>query len=96
MLHSKKYREENYCTDGVYNSFCKGFVAGVKGVKKALDRQCKALASIVQPKVQKEWETFSANFGVMNNSGIKANNREAYDEGLVEGKRAVNAQYLED
>lgn len=91
--YAKKYREENYYADGVYNSFCKGFVAGVR---KALERQSKALAIIVQPKVQKEWEAFSADFGVMNNSGIKANNREAYDEGFVEGKRAVNAQYLED
>lgn len=90
--YAKNYREEHYYADGVYNSFCKGFVAGVK---KELDKQCTALAIVVQPKVKEEWEAFSANFGVMNNSGITANNREAYNEGFVEGKRALNAQYLE-
>lgn len=91
--YAKAYREENYGAEGVYNSFCKGFVAGVK---KELDKQCTALAIVVQPKVKEEWEVFSADFGTLKNSGIAATNREAYNEGFVEGKRALNAQYLED
>ena len=91
--YAKQYREENYTADGVYNSFCKGFVAGVK---KELDKQCTALAIVVQPKVKEEWEAFSADFGTMKNSGIRATNADAYNEGFVEGKRALNAQYLED
>ena len=91
--YAKNYREENYAADGVYNSFCKGFVAGVK---KELDKQCTALAIVVQPKVKEEWEVFSADFGLLKNSGIQATNREAYNEGFVEGKRALNAQYLEE
>lgn len=91
--YAKQYREENYAADGVYNSFCKGFVAGVK---KELDKQCTALAIVVQPKVKEEWEAFSADFGTLKNSAIQATNREAYNEGFVEGKRALNAQYLEE
>lgn len=90
--YAKKHREENYGADGIYNSFCKGFVAGVK---KELDKQCTALAIVVQPKVQEEWDAFSADFGTIN-SAIRATDRDAYDEGFVEGKRALNAQYLED
>ena len=91
--YAKKYREDGYGADGVYNSFCKGFVAGVK---KELDKQCTALAIVVQPKVKEEWEVFSADFGTLKNSGIRATNGEAYNEGFVEGKRALNAQYLEE
>lgn len=90
--YAKKFREEQGAADGVYNSFCLGFIAGVK---KELDKQCVALSIVVQPKVQERWEQFTAALPTMKNSGIKANNVEAYKEGFVEGKRALNAQYLE-
>lgn len=91
--YAKKYREENGYADGIYNSFCKGFVAGVK---KELDKQCTALAIVTQPKVQESWNAFSAGFGMLNNTNIQSTNKKAFDEGFVEGKRALNSQYLED
>lgn len=90
--YAKKFREENGYADGIYNSFCKGFVAGVQ---KELEKQCKALAIVVQPKVEETFKAFSETFKGNVNTAIKANNRKAYDEGFVEGKRALNAQYLE-
>lgn len=89
--YTKRFRKENGYADGVYNSFCKGFAAGVK---KELEKQCKALALVVQPKVQEQWDVFSAGFGTMN-ANVKATNLEAFETGRVEGKRALNAQYIE-
>lgn len=89
----KKYRETiSYDTRGIYNSFVSGFI---NGVEKELEKQCTALALIVQPEVQESWDIFSA---VMRTRSwnIMSNNPEAYEEGFVEGKRALNAQYLED
>lgn len=90
--YAKKYRDKCGYADGIYNSFCTGFVMGVK---KELDKQCKALAIVVQPKVQETWNAFSADFGTLKTTPIKAIDQGAYQEGFVEGKRALNAQYLE-
>lgn len=89
---AKKYRQQRGYADGIYNSFCKGFVAGVR---KELEKQCTALAIIVQPKVQESWDAFSSGFGQLSNCNIEVTNRDAYEEGFIEGKRALNAQYIE-
>lgn len=89
----KKYRETiSYDTRGIYNSFVSGFI---NGVEKELEKQCTALALIVQPEVQESWDIFSAAMGTRS-WNIMSNDFEAYEEGFVEGKRALNAQYLED
>ena len=88
---ARRYRKEYGSADGIYNSFCKGFVAGVR---KELEKQCTALAIVVQPKVQESWNAFSAAMGIRD-TNIILTNREAYEEGFIEGKRALNAQYLE-
>lgn len=90
--YAKEYRNKHGVADGIYNSFCRGFVAGVK---KELDKQCTALAIVVQPKVQESWEAFSKDFGTLN-ANLNGNNYEAYAEGEIEGKRALNAQYIEE
>lgn len=90
--YAKEYRNKHGVADGIYNSFCRGFVAGVK---KELDKQCTALAIVVQPKVQESWEAFSKDFGTLN-AKLNGNNYEAYAEGEIEGKRALNAQYIEE
>ena len=89
--YTKKHREEYGYAVGIYNSFCGGFIAGVR---KELEKQCTALAIVVQPKVQESWEIFSENFKTIDSS-ISLRDGEAYNEGFVEGKRALNAQYLE-
>lgn len=90
-----KQRRERYGTaDGVYNSFVAGFVTGVRS---ELEKQCVALAIVTQPKVEKDWAAFTEGFGEKNTSlQISTFDRNAYSEGIVEGKRALNAQFLED
>lgn len=92
IQYAKEYRNKHGVADGIYNGFCRGFVAGVK---KELDKQCTALAIVVQPKVQESWEAFSKDFGTLN-AKLNGNNYEAYAEGEIEGKRALNAQYIEE
>ena len=90
--YAKREREMYGSAEGVYNSFCKGFVAGVR---RELEKQCTALAIVVQPKVEESWNAFSADFVDLKNAAIEATDPDAYEEGFVEGKRALNAQYLE-
>lgn len=89
----KQYREDVYRNaNGVYNSFVRGFT---DGVRKELEKQCTALALVIQPEVQESWEKFSADFKTVNRS-VQAVDESAYEEGRIEGKRALNAQYLEE
>lgn len=90
----KKEREYRYNMDGVYNSFVTGFVAGVKS---EFEKNCTALALIVQPEVQKSFEKFTADFKAKD-LGVKIETIDdiAMREGYVEGKRALKANYLED
>lgn len=88
----KQYRENVYrYTTGVYNSFVSGFT---DGVSKELEKQCTALALIIQPEVQESWENFSKKFKTVSRR-VTAIDDNAYKEGRIEGKRALNAQYLE-
>ena len=51
---------------------------------------------MVQPKVIEEWEVFSENFKFMNTDlASRMDDGGAYEEGFMEGKRALNAQYIE-
>lgn len=88
----RKIKEEGYITDGVYNSFCAGFI---NGVDKELSRQCTELALIIPEAVEKEYKIFSADFGVKNTT-FYWHDIKAYAEGEIEGKRALNAQYIDD
>lgn len=89
----KKHREQSMgCAAGVYNSFVSGFTAGVR---RELEKQCTALALVIQPKVQETWDIFSEHMRAVDRT-VEAIDGEAYEEGVVEGKRALNAQYLEE
>lgn len=88
----KQYREDVYRNaSGVYNSFVRGFT---DGVRKELEKQCTALALVIQPEVQESWKQFSAGFKRVNRN-VASVDVYAYEEGRIEGKRALNAQYLE-
>lgn len=90
----KEKKEEGYNTEGMYNSFCAGFI---RGVNKELAKQCTELMIITPKAVEKEWEDFSSKFGNKDTSILKNNiDVEAIKEGEIEGKRALNAQYIED
>lgn len=91
--YTKKRREESVgCVDGVFNSFCLGFI---HGVNSELSKQCTELMLIIPQAVSDEFEAFSKSFGEKNIS-MSLNDGDAFGEGTVEGKRALNAQYVED
>lgn len=80
--YAKEYRLNHGYADGIYNSFCMGFIAGVR---KELEKQCTALALVVQPKVQESWDVFEETLGTLNNTDIQMTDRSAYETGKVEG-----------
>lgn len=89
-----KESESRYNMDGVYNSFCAGFI---NGVNAELSRQCTELMIVTPKEVEKEYKTFSAKFGNKNTNIISDNTDwGAFDDGEIEGKRALNAQYIDD
>lgn len=87
----KSKKEINRSGTGIYNSFCSGFC---NGVKRELERNCKALALITPKEVTKSFDVFSQNFKKID-TNIDSIDRNAYKEGEVEGRRALNAQYIE-
>lgn len=89
-----KQRRERYGTaEGTYNSFVSGFVTGVR---LELEKQCSALAIVTQPKVEENWNIISANFKGKNTElNMDTFDTKAYKNGIIEGKRALNAQFLE-
>jgi len=78
-------------TGGLYNSFCKGFC---DGINRELQKNCTALVLVTPQAVIESFDKYSENFKKLDNS-IDMNDRDAYVEGEIEGKRALNAQYIE-
>lgn len=78
--------------DGVYNSFCAGFI---HGVDTELSKQCTELMIVTPTPVIEEYKEFSAKFG-QKDTNVQMTDYRAYDEGEIEGKRALNAQYVDD
>ena len=79
--YAKEYRQRHGYADGIYNSFCMGFIVGVR---KELEKQCTALALVVQPKVQESWDVFEQTLGTLDNADIQMTDRSAYETGKVE------------
>lgn len=90
--YEKRYREEHGFADGIFMSYCVGFI---NGVKIELEKQCTALQLYCPAKVEEDWKSYTENFGTKNTS-LTLNNREAYKEGERDGKNSINAQYLDD
>ena len=90
---TQKRREYYGTAEGTYNSFVSGFVAGVR---LELEKQCMALAIVTQPKVEENWKIFTEGFKGKNiNLNLDAFDSRAFKDGVIEGKRALNAQFLE-
>lgn len=79
-------------TKGVYNSFCSGFC---HGVKSELQKNCKALMLVTPKEVSDSFTLFSENFKRVDNR-VDTTDWNAYGEGTLEGRRALNAQYIEE
>ena len=88
---ANEYRKTRGYADGIYNSFAKGFVAGVYS---ELKKSCTALALIVPTDVEKGYEEFSKNFRGSVNSHLPVYDKDSYFDGVAEGKSALNAQYI--
>lgn len=96
----KQYMRENKDPWGeksdysIYQSFVVGFS---EGVNTQLQKQCTALALVCQEEVKKSYEEYSKNFGT-SRIGNRKNEIDynAYKEGVTEGKRVFNAQYIEE
>lgn len=87
----KTSRENGESTQGLYNSFCSGFC---KGVRSELQKHCTALMLITPQPVIESFDKFSADFKTVNHQ-INVADYDAYCTGEVEGKRALNGQYIE-
>lgn len=88
----RKEKEERWSVEGVYNSFCAGFISGVDA---ELSKQCTELMIIIPQAIEDDYKAFSANFG-KKNTNIESTDWDAYKNGETEGKRALNAQYIDD
>ncbi len=84
-------RKNGWSTYGLYNSFCSGFT---DGINSQLSMQCKALMLVVPQKVEASYMEFSKNFNHKDLS-VSSTDGNAYEEGKIQGKRALNAQYID-
>lgn len=90
----KAYREHGY-SDGAYNGFVLGFVAGVRS---ELEKQSQALLIVVPPKVNESYEAFSVDFGKAKTDVSVARTSfslGAYESGLKEGRDAVRSRRMD-
>ena len=84
-------KSEGVNTKGLKETFCNGFQ---EGVKKALDESCKALMLVVQDDVSEKFKIITRNAKVINYK-LNSNDVNAFEEGLTEGRRAINSRYIE-
>ena len=93
LKERKAYKDRGEWTDGVYNSFCVGFV---DGVKSALDKQCTALMVIVPKEVNEAYEERSAHFGTFSSSlRTSYYGAAARDKGYAAGRSAMESKAIE-
>ena len=90
--YEKKHRENYGYADGIFTSYCIGFI---NGVRLELEKQCTALQLYCPSKVEEDWKKYSADMGTKN-STLKLNNGEAYRQGESDGKNSISATYLDD
>lgn len=90
--YEKRYREEHGYADGIYTSYCVGFI---NGIRLELEKQCTALQLYCPTKVEEDWKDYSAKMGSKDTS-LRLNNAEAYKQGEYDGKNSVYATYLDD
>lgn len=80
-------------TRGVYNSWVKGYLAGLRN---SFDKQCTALMIVIPEDVKEGYAERSKNFG-HTNAGMRNTsfNNEVYNDGFVTGKGAMAQRSLE-
>lgn len=92
LAYCRNYAKEHGHSRGVYNSFCLGFLAGIKSV---LDEQCKALQIVVPEKV----ETAFNSLGLVRGSRAHLNtnsdrDKTIYNSGFYSGRDAISQKRI--
>lgn len=78
---------------GVRNTFCLGFV---HGIKNELEKQCTALMIVVPKEVNESFDNLKNEKNMkQKNASIKATNRAIYDKGFQSGKDAIRSRGIE-
>ena len=89
----REYREMYGTAKGVRNTFCSGFVAGIRS---ELEKQCTALMIVVPKEVEDKYKEMTAGFSTRNCClGSMSGDRNIYNDGFQSGKDAVRARGIE-
>ena len=89
---------QKYGTErGVYFSYTRGFITGI-GQK--LDEQCTALMIVTPPEVNEQWEEFKVQqnmgtLGRVSRNGSDGFRTSVYNQGVIDGRVAMNERKLE-
>lgn len=89
----RQEREYRYSAAGVYNSFVSGFI---RGIRNEFEKNCTALALIVQPEVEESYKAVTETFKTANlHLSVDDNfDPDAEEQGFLEGRRALTGRYL--
>lgn len=89
----REIRKSKGTATGVKNTFCCGFV---DGIKSELEKQCTALVLIVPEEVNEAFEAKMSNVKRKKVSLKISNDSEVYNKGFVSGKNSIQARAIEN
>ena len=89
----RETRKETGTAKGIRNTFCVGFVAGIKS---ELEKQCTALMIVIPKEVNDGYAKMSENWGKGKSSNLRiGNDKSIYEKGFQSGKDAVRKRSIE-
>ena len=88
--YNRRY-EMGYTTRGVFNSYARGFIIGLK---KSLDEQCVALAIVTPPDVTAKFKEMSEGWKQKTTKMGKATDVETFHKGIKDGERFLQKNKL--
>lgn len=90
----RETRQQTGTAKGIRNTFCVGFVAGIKS---ELEKQCTALMIVVPKEVNEEYNKMSTRMNFVNKStAVKLGaDRNVYNKGFQSGKDAIRQRAIE-
>ena len=88
--YNRRY-EMGYTTRGVFNSYARGFIIGLK---KSLDEQCVALAIVTPPDVTAKFKEMSEGWKQKTTKMGEATDAETLRKGIKDGERFLQKNKL--
>ena len=88
--YNRRY-EMGYTTRGVFNSYARGFIIGLK---KSLDEQCVALAIVTPPDVTAKFKEMSEGWKQKTTKMGEATDAETLQKGIKDGERFLQKNKL--